>query len=155
MRLFVIALAFAILTVTPSAAQTTEVQVGRLACEVDGGLGLILGSNRALTCQLHREGYDSERYSGEISRFGIDIGFTEAAHVEWLVFTATDIGYAPGALAGNFVGISSEATLGVGLGANLLVGGSSDSFTLQPLSVQAQIGLNIALGIAELRLRAN
>ena len=46
----------------------------------------------------------------------------------------------------------AEATAGAGLGANLLVGGTGRSFSLQPLSVQGQTGLNFAAGVTTLTL---
>jgi hypothetical protein len=57
-----------------------------------------------------------------------------------------------GALAGTYGGASAEATLAIGVGANVLVGGSNQAFALQPLSVQGQIGLNFAVGITNLTL---
>ena len=62
--------------------------------------------------------------------------------------------YAPGALSGDYVGPSAAASVGVGAGANLLVGGSGSSFTLQPLSVEAQTGLNLAVGVSSFQLRS-
>jgi len=68
----------------------------------------------------------------------------------WGVFTGTVAG--PGFLAGDYVGASGEASLGVGVGANLLVGGSNRTVTLQPVSVSGQIGINVAIGVASLHL---
>ncbi|MGH6841056.1 MAG: DUF992 domain-containing protein, partial [Methylocella sp.] len=51
-------------------------------------------------------------------------------------------------------GVDASATIGAGVGANALVGGSGRTFTLQPLSIQAQTGLALAAGVAELTLRA-
>jgi hypothetical protein len=68
----------------------------------------------------------------------------------WAVFTQTVAG--PGFLAGDYVGASGEATLGAGLGANVLIGGSNRTLTLQPVSVGGQIGLNLAVGVAALYL---
>ena len=62
--------------------------------------------------------------------------------------------YALGALAGDYVGASAEATAAVGVGANVLVGGSEQTMTLQPLSVQGQTGLNLALGVSKFQLRS-
>ncbi len=59
-----------------------------------------------------------------------------------------------GVLAGNYGGVSAEATVGLGVGANALVGGSNDSIALQPLSVQGQQGLNVAVGVSQLKLRS-
>ncbi len=41
----------------------------------------------------------------------------------------------------------------VGGNANALVGGSENSFALQPLSFEGQTGLNVAVGVASLELR--
>ena len=61
-------------------------------------------------------------------------------------------GFPHGALAGTYGGVGAEATAGAGLGANLLVGGTGRSFSLQPLSVQGQAGLNFAAGVTTLTL---
>jgi hypothetical protein len=39
-----------------------------------------------------------------------------------------------------------------GVGANVLLGGNSNTIALQPVSVQAQAGLNLAAGVAALTL---
>ena len=57
------------------------------------------------------------------------------------------------ALAGNYGGASAEATVGAGVGANVLVGGSNRTIQLQPLSVQGQTGLNVAAGVTGIELR--
>jgi len=135
------------------AAAHGRVQVGRLACNVDPGVGLIIVSSKNLTCWFTRDGARPERYRGTINKLGIDIGVTAVTHIEWLVFAATETRYTRHALAGDYVGGSAEATLGVGLGANWLVGGFRRSFALQPLSVQGQVGLNYSVAFAQLSLR--
>lgn len=152
MRLILAAIA-ALLMAVPSANAAASVQVGRLACEVEGGIGLIFGSSKDVTCNFYRNGQVVETYHGELNKLGIDIGITEGSHIEWLVFAAKTSAYSGGALAGTYIGVSGEATIGVGLGANVLIGGSRRSFALQPLSAQAQTGLNIAVGLAGLTLR--
>lgn len=134
-------------------AASGRVQVGRLACNVAPGIGFIIGSSKQLTCRFTRNGYRPEIYHGAINKLGLDVGFTALTHIEWLVFAATNTRYAPRALAGNYAGASGEATFGVGLGANWLVGGSRRSFALQPLSVQGQAGLNLSVAFANLSLR--
>lgn len=151
-RLFLAALAAVTLSTSMAAAET-RVQVGRLSCDVEGGVGLILGSQKDMECTFTREGYAPEHYSGSISKLGLDIGVTEGARIEWLVFAAAETRVNSRALAGNYFGGSSEATLGVGLGANWLIGGSRRGFALQPWSVQAQTGLNLSLALAGLTLR--
>jgi hypothetical protein len=129
-----------------------RVEVGVLTCSVRGGTGFIIGSTKDLRCTFHRPGRD-EHYHGTISKFGIDIGVTQQTAIAWGVLAPT-VSLPPDSLEGSYGGISAEATVGVGVGANALIGGSSRGIILQPLSVQAQQGLNIAAGIAALQLRA-
>jgi len=126
-------------------------EVGRLNCEVAGGIGLIFGSTKALECTFVRKGGFIERYNGRINKYGIDIGFTKRSKIIWAV-VAVGADIQPGALAGRYGGATAEATVVAGLGANVLFGGSSKSIALQPLSVQGQTGLNVAGGIAALNL---
>ena len=127
------------------------VRVGVLSCQVSGGAGFVIGSSKDLRCQFESAGGRRERYVGTIDKFGLDIGVTGPAYLSWAVFApTTDVGR--GALAGNYVGASAEATVGVGGGANLLIGGSQDTISLQPLSVQGQTGVNAALAVSGLAL---
>ena len=59
-----------------------------------------------------------------------------------------------GALEGRYFGVTAQATPGVGIGANVLVGGFDRSIILQPLSLTGQLGANLAAGVAGLRLTA-
>ena len=142
-----------LLLAAPVAAQKGEhVRAGVLTCEVSGGPGFVFGSSKDLRCRFESASGKAERYIGTINKFGIDIGFTGNAVLTWTVLAPTTK-VTPGALAGNYVGASAEATVGIGGGANLLVGGSSKTISLQPLSVQGQTGLNAALAVASLVLK--
>jgi hypothetical protein len=92
-----------------------------------------------------------EVYTGSITKFGLDLGATAGGEMVWSVYAPTNRRF--GALAGHYGGASAEATVGAGVGANVLVGGSSHTVTLQPVSVQGQTGLNVAAGVAGLDLR--
>lgn len=138
----------------PAAAQPKDrVQAGTLNCDVSAGLGLIIGSQKEVTCQFLPADASGPRevYVGVINKFGLDIGATAQGQMIWNVFAPTNRPVA--ALAGNYVGAGAEATVAVGLGANVLVGGSNRTIALQPISVQGQTGLNVAAGVTELRLR--
>ena len=87
-----------------------------------------------------------------INKYGIDIGFTTESRIIWGVFAPGDV--APGALAGHYGGVTGEAEVGVGLGANVLLGGSNKQIALQPLSITGGVGLNVAAGIASITLEA-
>jgi hypothetical protein len=144
-----LAAALLMVSIGPVAAQRSR--AGVLTCDVSAGLGLILGSQKEVSCAFIPEGPGRrEDYDGAITKFGLDLGITGGAVMVWAVFTGTAAG--PGFLAGDYVGVSGEASVGAGLGANVLVGGSNRSVTLQPLSVQGQIGLNFAVGVAALHL---
>jgi hypothetical protein len=137
-----------------SAQQATAragVNVGSLTCNVAGGMGFVFGSSKDLDCLFARTDGVAERYTGAIKRFGVDIGFTKEAHVVWLVFAPGQLG--PGTLAGDYVGATAAVAAGLGLGANVLVGGSNRQVSLQPLSVEGSVGLNVAGGVAEVTLR--
>lgn len=131
-----------------------RVEIGMLDCVVEGGAGFIVGSSKDVSCTFSPANGPAEPYFGSVEKFGIDIGVTERSFIKWAVLAPTADAYAPGALAGSYGGLSAEATVGVGVGANALVGGTGDSFILQPLSVQAQEGLNIAAGLTAFHLAA-
>ena len=152
-RRMIVAFTFVLTAVWLEPAAAQRVKAGVLSCDISGGLGLIIGSQRSVQCLFtpDRPG-PQEVYTGSIARFGLDIGATAHGHMVWAVHSEF-WGGSPGALAGDYVGASGEATLAVGLGANVLVGGSNRSIALQPISVQGQVGLNVAVGVAELRLR--
>lgn len=129
-----------------------RVAAGTLTCDVSAGFGVIIGSRKSVSCTF-APSYPGpvEFYSGTITKLGIDIGATSAGVMVWLVYAPTS--RPVGALQGQYVGATAEATVAVGLGANVLVGGSNRTVALQPVSVQGQTGLNVAAGVAELDLR--
>lgn len=133
----------------PAAAQS--VNMGTLTCSVASGWGLVLGSARAVGCNFTAFGGRAERYVGTIWKFGLDLGYTQNGVMVWTVF-APAFNLAPGALAGTYAGGTASVTVGVGVGANGLVGGSFNSITLQPLSIETNQGLNVAAGVASLTL---
>lgn len=139
------------LAAAPTSAQTNA-QVGTLSCDVSAGVGMILTQRQGLRCRFTPAGGGAiSHYVGQIAEYGVALGAVEKGHLIWGVIAATH-GVAPGALAGTYTGVSAEASAGVGLGANVLVGGSRRAFSLQPLSVEGEIGINIAGGITTVTL---
>ncbi len=138
---------------TAALAQSSKsgVNVGSLQCRVSGGMGFVFGSSKDLDCLFVRPDGTGERYVGTINKYGIDIGFTKEAQMVWLVFAPGAV--ARGALAGDYGGATASATVGAGVGANVLIGGSSKQVTLQPVSVEGSAGLNVAAGVASVTLK--
>ena len=122
-----------------------DVRVGVMTCDMDSGFGYVLGSSRGLHCTFMPAAGAPEHYAGTISKFGVDIGYVQNAVIVWTVVAPT-VALQPGSLAGSYGGVTASATVGVGIGANVLVGGSSDTISLQPVSVQGSTGLNVAGG---------
>src|SRR3984893_4361019 len=143
-----VAIVLAVASAEPAAAQ--QVRAGLLTCDVSSGIGLIITSQKQVSCVFapDRPGVMREDYDGSITKFGLDLGITGGGIMVWGGSPGTVAG--PGFLAGDYVGASGEASLGAGVGANVLIGGSNRTVTLQPVSVSGQIGINIALGVASL-----
>jgi len=138
--------------VSSAQAAPHGVKVGTLTCHVASGWGFIFGSSRDLRCNFRPNHHEGERYSGSISKFGVDLGYTEDGVILWAVFApSSDV--RAGALQGDYAGVTAGATVGVGLGAHVLVGGLDKSIALQPLSVEGNGGLNVAAGIGSISLR--
>ena len=148
-----VAVAGLALASTADAAQG-GIKVGELTCNVSSGWGFIFGSSKDLHCTFRPSARAREHYVGTVNKFGVDIGYTEGGILVWGVFApSSDLG--PGALAGTYAGGSASATVGVGVGANALIGGFNKSIALQPLSLEGNKGLNVAAGIGSITLRSS
>jgi uncharacterized protein DUF992 len=144
------AVAAAVLTVSAE-AQSSRIRVGALTCNVAPGVGLIIGSNKSMSCTYQSVDGWSERYSGNIIIVGADIGITDSKTIAWAVWAPVNQG-GRGALAGGYAGATAEVTVAAGLGTNVLVGGFQNSFMLQPVSVSGQTGANVAAGVSGIQL---
>jgi len=114
---------------------------------------MIVTSQKTMACTFAPTKGGKEVYTGSITKFGLDIGATNQGRMVWAVFAPTSS--KAGALTGTYTGATAEATVGAGLGANVLLGGSDRTVSLQPVSVQGQTGLNLAAGVSGLQLRAH
>jgi hypothetical protein len=133
------------------AAAQQRARVGTLTCNISPGVGMIVGSQRQVACTYTPSGRGArERYAGTVTRIGLDVGATAGGRMVWAVHAPTTAGRY--ALAGSYTGASGEVSAGAGVGANALLGGNNRTVMLQPLSVQVQAGVNLALGVAGLNL---
>jgi hypothetical protein len=145
------ALLLSTLSAIPGYAANVTVKTGYLTCHEAGGWGFIIGSSHQIHCTYTSNNNRTEYYTGTISKFGADIGYLKSAVILWAVAApTTDL--SPGALAGDYAGAQASVALGVGAGANVLLGGFHKSIALQPVSVEGQNGLNVAAGIAAMSL---
>ncbi len=147
------AIATAVLMATVPIGAQANVEVGGLTCRSTGAVGYVVGATLNFECVFVPSGGGAaHRYLGVVRRIGVDLGVTQNVSMGWLVFAPTGAIH-PGDLAGNYGGVQGNATVGVGVGANALVGGSNNTFALQPVSAQAQAGLNVSAGLTDLELR--
>jgi hypothetical protein len=140
------------LVIAAGANAGAGVKVGTLTCNVAGGMGFVFGSSKNLACSYEPTKAAVEHYEGKISKWGVDIGYTGKGKLVWAVFAPTS-DVRPGAIQGEYAGATAQANVGVGLGANVLVGGLDKSIALQPLSVEGSTGLNVAAGIGSISLK--
>ena len=147
------AIAAAALMATAPTGANANVEVGGLTCRSAGGVGYVIGSTLNFECVfVPSGGGPAHHYLGVVRRIGVDLGVTQNVSLGWVVFAPTGAIH-PGDLAGSYGGVQGNASVGVGVGANALVGGSNNTFALQPVSAQAQAGLNVSAGLTDLELR--
>jgi hypothetical protein len=148
---FAAGLAAALMLAAAPASAQAPIKVGTLDCDLAGGTGMIIASQKWVRCMFLPNGPGRrEVYEGQISKFGVDIGTTSGGRMMWAVYAPTSL--PAWALAGSYGGATAEATFGAGVGANALVGGNTRTVMLQPLSFQGQSGFNVAGGAASLEL---
>lgn len=134
-----------------TSAQAEGVKLGTLTCQIEGGAGLIIGSSRTGECVYRNNAGKTKKYTAEFSRLGVDIGVTGNKTLVWAVFGVE--GKSNGGLTGTYTGINAEASAIIGVGVNALIGGFDSGIVLNPVSVSGQTGLNVAAGVATLRLQ--
>jgi hypothetical protein len=147
------ALAGATMIASAASADHGGVRVGTLTCHEAPGWGYVLGSSHRVNCTFSGNENDRvERYTGDIGKLGVDVGYQKSAVIVWGVFAPTS-SVRQGDLAGHYGGASANAAIGPGVGANVLIGGFNKSFTLQPVSLEGRTGVDIAAGVAGLTLK--
>ena len=146
--------ALAMAWVSPAIAQAPQgTAAGTLTCQLAPSIGLLIGSQQRMACRFVPNGaYPPEAYLGVMNSLGLDIGITAGGVMAWGVITP-NAGPMRGKLAGKYVGASGDVAVGLGVGANVLVGGSGRTIALQPVSLEGSVGLDVSLGVSSLQLR--
>lgn len=150
-RFILLASALVLSVATLPASAQQRVKVGTLTCDISGGIGMIIASQKTMACRFMPSRGGQEVYVGSITKFGLDVGATSGGRMVWAVYAPTSRSRA--VLAGAYAGGSAEATVGAGIGANVLFGGNERTISLQPVSLQGQTGLNLAVGVSGLELQ--
>ena len=132
----------------------SNTQIGMLKCDTSIGIGEILVRKQTMTCTFTHTDGETENYAGTVHQYGVEIGMVKEGHLAWAVFAASA---APGAglLAGKYGGVDASVAAGIGLGADVLVGGTGKAFSLQPLAVEGEPGIGIAAGVEQIELTAS
>lgn len=140
------------LAVSSVPASAQQVQAGVLECRGGESISFIVGSVSEFNCIYRPDFGPAQQYRARLTRAGIDVGVTAVSGLGWAVFAPTNqIGL--GDLSGNYGGATAGGAFVIGGGANVMYGGSNNSFALQPLSLEGQVGLNVYAGVAGLELR--
>jgi hypothetical protein len=152
--LIVAALALiALASPTGTKAQPSWTQVGVLTCRLNPSIGFVIAGHQSMECSYQPAGpFPPQPYQGAFNMVGLNVGVTAGGILSWTVFAPTT-GVPAGALAGEYVGASGDIGIGIGAGANILLGGSGRSIALQPLSVEGSVAFNVAVGVSMLKLR--
>jgi hypothetical protein len=156
-RTVAIAVAVVSMLLSPASSQAQQppgTQVGMLTCQMAPSIGFIVGSRQSIRCRfVPNGGHPQQAYVGEIDTVGLDVGITAGGALAWGVFAPTE-GPSVGGLGGVYVGASGDISVGLGVGANVLFGGSNRTIALQPLSVEGEVGVSLALGVSSMKLAA-
>ncbi len=139
----------------PASAQAPKAwtQVGMLSCRLNPSIGFIIFGHQSMECRFTQNApFPPQAYEGALNTVGLDIGISAGGVLGWAVLAPT-VGTPAGALAGEYVGASGDIGLGIGVGANVLIGGSGRSIALQPVSLEGSVAINVAVGVSALQLR--
>ena len=110
----------AVVAASAANAESRRVEVGPLTCSLSSSIGLVIGSQRNVSCLFRgAPGEPDEPYTGTMTKVGLDLGLTTGSVIIWTVFADTS-GY-------------KGMLIAAGLGAKVLVAGSNRTLALQPL----------------------
>jgi hypothetical protein len=148
------AFALTAMLAAPAGAQSPRwTQAGMLRCVVNPSIGFIIAGHQSMECTFTQNAPNPpQAYQGALNMIGLNIGISAGGVFGWAVLAPT-VGIPAGALAGEYVGASGDIGLGLGVGANVLVGGSARTFALQPVSLEGSVAVDVALGVSALKLR--
>ena len=138
---------------TAPAGAADYITLGKLTCTSQGSESHIIMSEKNLMCTfLPSDGSPGAAYAGKVEKYGIDLGITGRSVMVWAVLAKTGTPLTEIALAGEYYGVGADASLAAGGGAKVITGGTNKAFMLQPINVQVQEGMNVAVGVEKITL---
>ena len=151
-----LSLIFVLTPVAMVQADEAKGEVGVVTCDYIAGtkVNLLIFSSASFNCVFKHSGV-KDYYDGESGiRLGLDLQWTDQSTMSYTVMASTgkDIDWSQ-ALTGTYTGGKASAAFGVGLGAAVLIGGSSDSVALVPLAIEAGTGFGATAGLGFLSLK--
>lgn len=149
-----LALAFGIGLAPQAAEAQGGARIGKLECVMTDSRNIIVRSTMQFNCEFIPVSGDIQTYTGRMTRTGLDLSLRRHFVLVWAVLAATETEAAgeTGSLRGTYVGGTADVSLVAGVGLNVLVGGSGNVFSLQPVSVAGVVGAGASLGISRLVL---
>jgi len=150
------ALIFPLIPAATAGESTAGTEIGILTCKTvpDSTVNLVIHSTASVRCNyVSTDGSGVEHYVGETGvGFGIDLSYKRESTIAYSVF-ALDTKQGSHKMAGKYVGVGATATLGAGLGAHALIGGSDNSISLRP-ALEGSTGIGVSGGFTYLYLQA-
>lgn len=135
-----------------TASAAGGVEAGLLTCNQVDQSNFVLFSNAKFDCSYKSVGGVEDSFTATINNFGVDLSTSNEETLAWFVFAPTSEINA-GSLEGRYIGASADASVGVGIGAKILIGGLDKSFALQPASLSGATGIGAAVGVQTMRLK--
>jgi hypothetical protein len=145
-----LSLGLAAATATPTNAAV--LQVGILNCAIGPSVGFIVATPAKMACTFYPTAQKpAEHYTGVVLKAGLGAGIAAGTALSWAVFDLQN-DYATKGLAGTYAGASGEVALGLGVGVNVLFGGSRDTLVLTPVSIQGSVAAGGGVGVTVMEL---
>lgn len=137
-----------LIAATSSAQASVRIEAGTLNCTLEDRTNIVIYSDAVYTCTLRAAGdwLTDGVYRGEIKRYGVDLDWKAEEILSWTVLVLVDQKW-DGPIEGDYAGVGADVALGLGIGANVLLGGLDNNFGLQPLSLEGQEGFGAAAGV--------
>jgi len=139
------------------AGEHGSIETGGLTCyKVEGGYNYLVTSKALMRCVFKNSDALEAWYKGESGvKLGVSLKWDKQQTLHFAVLSSTSADVPEGDfLSGSYAGAGAEVSLGVGIGARLLVGGSDKTTSLKP-AIETSEGIGVAAGLTYLDLESD